>query len=71
MMGARRGVERGNKEGKKMMAGLRYARLGNVMTYGFMNNGMVWAGKDNHFVWLYNGRVGCQMLCLFYTYHAS
>lgn len=40
MMGARRGVERGNKEGKEMMVGLGHARLGNVMTYGLMNDGM-------------------------------
>jgi hypothetical protein len=40
MMGARQGVERGNKEGKEMMAGLGHARPGNVMTYGLMNGGI-------------------------------
>jgi hypothetical protein len=40
MMGARRGVERGNKEGKEMMARLRHAELGNVTTYGLMNDRM-------------------------------
>lgn len=71
MMEARRGVERGNKEGKEMMAGLGHAGLRNVMTYGLMNDGIFGREKIPFCVWLYNGRVGYQILCLFYTYHAS
>jgi hypothetical protein len=55
MMGARRGVERGNNEGKEVMARLEHARLGNVMTYGLMNDGMFGRGKISLYVWLYNG----------------
>ena len=71
MMGARRGVERGNKKGKEMMARLRHAGLGNVMTYGLMNDRMFRQERIPFCDWLYNGRVGYQILCLFYTYHAS
>jgi hypothetical protein len=55
MMGARRGVERGNNKGKEVMARLEHARLGNVMTYGLMNDGMFGRGKISLYVWLYNG----------------
>jgi len=55
MMGARRGVERGIDEGKEMMARLGHARLGNVTTYGLMNDGMFGRGKIPLYVWLYNG----------------
>jgi hypothetical protein len=71
MMGARRGVERGNKERKEMIAGLGHTGLGNVMTYGLMNDGMFGREKIPFCVWLYNGRVGYQMLYLFDTYHTS
>jgi len=54
-----------------MMAGLGHARLGNVMTYGFDERRNIWARKDTILCLAYNGRVGYQILCLFYTYHAS
>ena len=44
------------------------ARLGNVMTYGLMNDEMCARGKILLYVWLYNGGVGCQILLRIFTH---